>query len=378
MGIESRLRVRQAHTLDPDPDRAIAAIREQVDAQNASANLLFCSPEYDLERLGRAIEASFSTPVIACTAVRQFGNGGIQTGGITAVSLSSDELSVSPYLIAPLAECQARASETAFNAMSKMLARGTERSFGLVLVDGLSGAEERLAASLYQSLGNIPLIGGSAADELSTSGARATRVYHEGRFLRDAALFALFETTLTFTTFKVSHVVPGKHKLVVTMADPEQRVVQEFNGEPAAEAFAEALGMQVEELNSGVFSRNPLLFLSGGEHYVRTIRGVNEDHSLTLHCALEVGLVLTVGNGADPIAGLQQAFDAVEKKIGAPKLILGCDSLRHGQEREQAGTDGAVGGLLARHRAVGFSGHGQQYNAMYVNQTLSAVALSSA
>jgi hypothetical protein len=75
---------------------------------------------------------------------------------------------------------------------------------------------------------------------------------------------------------------------------------------------------------------------------------------------------------------LQQAFDAVEKKIGAPKLILGCDSLRQGQEREQAGTDRAVGELLARHHAVGFSGHGQQYNAMYVNQTLSAVALSLA
>ena len=195
-----------------------------------------------------------------------------------------------------------------------MLARGTERAFGLVLVDGLSGAEERLAASLYQSLGNIPLIGGSAGDELGASGARATRVYHEGRFLRDAALFALFETTLTFTTFKVSHVVPGKHKLVVTMADPEQRVVQEFNGEPAAEAFAEALGMEVEELNSGVFSRNPLLFLSGGEHYVRSIRGVNEDHSLTLHCALEVGLVLTVGNGGDPIAGLQQRVRCCREK----------------------------------------------------------------
>ncbi|MEI9936165.1 MAG: FIST N-terminal domain-containing protein [Pseudomonadota bacterium] len=365
--------MRQAHTFDLDADRAIAAIRSQVDAEHASANLLFCAPGYDLERLGRAIEASFSTPVIACTTVGHFGAGGFQNTGITAVSLTSDELHVSPYLIAPLAECQARASEAAFNAMSGMLERGTERAFGLVLVDGLSGAEERLAASLYQSLGTIPLIGGSAGDE---QGAQGTRVYHEGRFLRDAALFALFETTLTFTTFKVSHVVPGKHKLVVTMADPEQRVVQEFNGEPAAEAFAEALGMEVDELNSSVFSRNPLLFLTGGEHYVRSIRGVNPDHSLTLYCALEVGLVLTVGNGGDPISALRHAFDCVEQKIGAPKVILGCDSVLRRLELEQDGTDRAVGDLLARHRAVGFSGYGEQFNAMYINQTLSAVALS--
>jgi hypothetical protein len=243
-----------------------------------------------------------------------------------------------------------------------------------VLVDGLSGAEERLAASLYQSLGTIPLIGGSAGDEL---GAPGIRVYHEGRFLRDAALFALFETTLNFTTFKVSHVVPGKHKLVVTMAEPEQRVVQEFNGEPAAVAFAEALGLEVEELNSSVFSRNPLLFLSGGEHFVRSIRSVNDDHSLTLYCALEVGLVLTVGNGGDPISALERAFDGVEQKIGKARVVLGCDSLLRRLELEQDGTDQAVGALLARHHVVGFSGYGEQYNAMYVNQTLSAVALSA-
>jgi len=374
VGIESRLRVRQAHTLDHDPDRAIAAICDQVDAKQASVNLLFCAPGYDLERLGRVIEASFSTPVIACSTLGQFGKAGFQNAGITAVSLRSDELHVSTYLIAPLAECQARASEAAFQAMSGMLERGTERAFGMVLVDGLSGAEERLAASLYQSLGTIPLIGGSAGDEL---GAQGTRIYHEGRFLRDAGLFALFETTLSFTTFKVSHVVPGKHKLVVTMADPEQRVVQEFNGEPAGEAFAEALGMEVDELNSAIFSRNPLLFLSGGEHYVRSIRSLNDDHSLTLYCALEVGLVLTVGTGGDPTSALERAFGDVRQKIGAPQVILGCDSVLRRLELEQDGTDRAIGDLLARNQAVGFSGYGEQFNAMYVNQTLSAVALSA-
>jgi hypothetical protein len=366
--------VRQAHTLELDPDRAIRTICEQVDAQSASVNLLFCAPDYDLGRLGRAIEASFAPPVIASTTVRQFGASGFQNAGITAVSLSSDELHVSPYLITPLAECQARASEAAFDAMSGMLDRGIERAFGLVLVDRLSGAEERLAASLYQSLGTIPLIGGCAGDERSVPGMQ---IYHQGQFLRDAALFALFETTLAFTTFKVSHVVPGKHKLVVTMADPEQRVVQEFNGEPAAEAFAEALGMEVEELNASVFSQNPLLFLSGGEHFVRSIRAVNDDHSLTLYCALEVGLVLTVGNGGEPVSALKRAFDDVEQKIGKARVVLGCDSALGRLELGQDGTNRAVGDLLARRHAVGFSGYGEQYNAMYVNQTLSAVALAA-
>ncbi|HEY1533540.1 MAG TPA: FIST N-terminal domain-containing protein, partial [Polyangiaceae bacterium] len=159
MGNDKRLRVRQAHTADPDVDRAIAELSAELDTRGASANLLFCSPSYDLERLGRKIAATFSGPVISCTTAGQLGQSGFQKGGITAVSLSSRELRVSPYLIAPLVECQEQASKVAFSAMSGMLERGSERAFGLVLVDGMSRTEERLAASLYQSLGTIPLVG---------------------------------------------------------------------------------------------------------------------------------------------------------------------------------------------------------------------------
>ncbi len=374
MGTNKRLEVRQAHTLELDVDRALAQLSEQLDTLHASATILFCSPKYDLERLGRGLASTFSSPVLACTTAGQLGQLGYQKGGMTAVSLTSPELRVTPYLITPLAECQARASEAAFTAMSGLLERGSERAFGLVLTDGLSRTEERLAASLYQSLGTIPLIGGSAGDELAFEG---TYVYHDGRFLRDAAMFALFDTTLPFTTFKVQHVVPGRHKLVVTSADPEQRVVVEFNGEPAAEAYAEALGVEIEELSSLVFSKNPLMLLSGGDHYVRSVQRVNPDHSLGFFCALEEGLVLTIGEPSDPLLALQRGFDQVHEKIGVPEVVLGCDCVLRRLEFEQMGNSAEVGALMARNQVVGFNTYGEQYNAIYVNQTLSAVALAA-
>ncbi|MET0792270.1 MAG: FIST N-terminal domain-containing protein [Polyangiaceae bacterium] len=338
-------------------------------------NLLFCSPRYDLDRLARRIAASFSGPIIACTTAGQLGEAGFQKGGITAVSLTSSELLVSPYLITPLAECQARASEAAFTARSGLFEHGSERAFGMVLVDGLSRAEERLAASLYQSLGTIPLIGGCAGDQLSFEG---TYVYHEGKFLRDAALFALFETTLPFTTFKVQHTHPGKHKLVVTMADPEQRLVHEFNGEPAAEAYAEALGVEVDELDALFFAKNPVIFQSGGEHYVRSIKSLGADFGLVFFSGLEVGQVLSVGDGIDEVQALQRGFDAVRDKIGTPQVILGCDGTRYRSGVERDDTDARLSALMARNAVAGFSSYGQQYNALYVNQTFSAVALSGA
>jgi hypothetical protein len=161
------------------------------------------------------------------------------------------------------------------------------------------------------------------------------------------------------------------------MADPEQRVVQELNGEPAAEAYAETLGVELEELNSLLFSKNPLMLLVGGEHYVRSVQRVNADHSLAFFCALEAGMVLTVGESGDPLLALQRGFDGARERIGTPEVVLGCDCVLRRMEFEQAGSDRAVGDLMSKNRVVGLSTYGEQYNAIYVNQTLSAVALSA-
>lgn len=375
MGTEKRLVALQAQTLHADVDDALSELSERIDTVHANVVLLFCSAQYDLQKLGRKIASSFSAPVVACTSEGQLGDRGFQTGGITAVSLSSPELRVSSYLISPLAECQARASEAAFNALSSLLESGAERSFGLVLVDGALRTEERLAASLYQSLGTIPLIGGSGQDPHGLPGCF---VYHQGRFLRDAALITLFDTTLPFVTFKVSHANPGKHRLVVTAADPEQRLVHEFNGEPAADAYAEALGVNLDELAPPLFSKHALLLRSGSDHFIRSIRQCNSDHSLSFFCALEEGLVLTVGEPADPLIALQNGFDRVGAKIGEPRAIIGCEGIISRARPAASGNrdGGEIGQLLGANRVVGFSGDGMQYNAIYVNQTLSAVALS--
>jgi hypothetical protein len=375
VGIDKRLVVRQAYTEQSDERLAVAELRAQLVPDSASANLLFCSSRYDLEKLGREIASAFPTPVAACTTAGQLGTTGYQSGGITAVSLTSAELRMQPFLISPLAECQARASDAAFAAMSGLVERGSGKAFGLVLVDGLSQAEERLAASLYQSLGNIPLIGGSAGDEQAFS---ATHVYHEGRFLRDAAVFALFETTLPFAAFKVQHLTPTRHKFVVTMADPERRIVQEINGEPAAEAYAETLGVDLEELCTLVFAKNPLMLQSGGDYYVRSVRRVNDDRSLSFYCALEEGLVLSLGESADPLAALERGFAEVQTRISTPEVVIGCDCILRRMEFEQTGSIAKIGEFLAKKRVVGFNTYGEQYNAIYVNQTFSAVALSVA
>src|SRR5438045_2417572 len=94
---------------------------------------------------------------------------------------------------APLLARRAHTSEPdAARALARRaLANPGTRSFGVLLVDGLSNWEEYVAAALYESLGNVPLVGGSAAANRSHP---QPAVYYEGKFLHDAAVLALFET----------------------------------------------------------------------------------------------------------------------------------------------------------------------------------------
>jgi hypothetical protein len=367
----SRLVVKQAHSRLVDEAAAVAELATQLQAANASLVLFFCSPRYDLAKLGQALAESFAVPLAGCTSAGQVGEHGYVDGGITAVSLSSTELHAKPYLISSLAD-STEATEVGYQAAVELVRGSTRRGFGLLLIDGLSNAEERVAAALFEALADVPVVGGSAADDLTNTG---TFVYYEGEFLRSAAVFVLFDTTLPFATFKVQHVTPGEKKLVITEADAEQRIVYEINGKPAAQEYAALAGIDLAALQPLVCAEHPLLLSVGGEHFVRGVRAVNSDGSLSFFCAIEVGLVLTLGQPGSALDALEAGFASISARVPDPTVVIGFDSFSRRREFERCGEEAAVGAFLAAHKVVGFCTYGEQFDALHVNQTFTAVAL---
>jgi len=69
----SRLIVKQAHSNLADEVAAVAELAAQLDASRASVVLFFCSPHYDLPKLGRALADAFAAPLAGCTAAGQIG-----------------------------------------------------------------------------------------------------------------------------------------------------------------------------------------------------------------------------------------------------------------------------------------------------------------
>lgn len=368
------LHVSHAETAARDVDTAVRELVEQLGTPDLDAVLLFCAPDYDLDALGPAIRAAFSCPVLGCTSSGQLGTRGFQTSGILAAGLRGGAMKVHPFLIAPLADLEAQAAVVADSVQSIAASSRQGGCFALLLVDGLSTCEEHLSAALYQMIGNVPMIGGSAGDNLRFE---RTHVYHDGVFLSDAAVFALFECASAFQTFKLQHFVPSDTELVVTDADPALRLIRELNGEPAALAYAEAIGMAVDELNPTVFSTHPLLLSIGGEPYVRSLLQVNDDLSLTCYCAVDEAMVVSVGKAVDVMATLEHSFSEVRKTVHDPAFVIGCDCILRRVEFEQTGMTERVGGFMASQRVFGFSTYGEQFNGLHVNQTFTGVAIGS-
>lgn len=367
------MRVRRAHCAERDPELAIATLRRDLRLDEADAALLFVSPDYDMDRLGAAIHAGVSVPVAASTTAGQIGPGGYLRGGITGVSFGGGRLRMHVELISPLSSSPSRAATIA--AAHAARAGGSRRtaSFGVLLIDGSSECEEYVVASLYASLGNVPLVGGTAG---SVGPSMPPSVYFDGRFREESAVLALFEADeLEVATFAVQHLRPSNNRLVITLSDSETRQVHEINGEAAASAYARALGKTVASLNQLDFARTPLLLNLGGRHFPRAIRAVNADGSLTLACAIDEGLVVSIAASGDPVAELETTLASLP--VRDPELLLVFDCVLRRIELEARGLIERVGSLLDERRAIGFNSYGEQLGPLHLNHNLTGLVLGA-
>jgi hypothetical protein len=373
MKTNAPLQIRRGSSTATEAHIAVAEIRHLIRQDQTQLILFFCSAAYDLAKLATELRTAFGPiPTIGCTAAGQLGLDGYAKGGLTAISLAGD-LTAHPFAV-DLATAESTVQSIADETKRMIEAHRDQRPFGLLLVDGLSLMEEQLASLLYRHLPSVPIVGGSAGDDLNF---KQTHVYVHGAFRTHAAVFTLFLTRLPFRTIKFAHFVPTSDTLVVTHSDPDKRVVYEINGEPAAQVYANLIGVPVDKLDAPTFSMNPLVFEMGGEQYVRSIIRANPDQSLSLFCAIENGMVLSLGRGVDPPATALAAFQRVQDEIGEPALVIGCDCVLRRLEFENRGLLDTMSGIMKHNQVIGFSTYGEQCDGLHVNQTFTGLAIGN-
>ncbi len=373
---QGRMRVRWGISRQKEANAAVKELHQAIETSNPDLLIFFCSSQYNKTELSKALVSHFQCAIVGCTTAGEISPAGYQKEGIVAVALTSPELKIHVRLLYPLSQWKASDFLTFGLDLKKNLSSrtsfGKNLVFGLLLIDGLSKLEDEVIAALFTNLDGIPIIGGSAGDDLSF---QETFVYADCGFQKDAAVILLFETSLPFLTFKTQHFTSTDKKIIVTAADSKNRIIHEINGHPAAIEYARVLGLRVDELSPEIFSENPLMFRIGGDYYVRSIQKVNTDMSLSLYCAIEEGLVLTIGKGSDITGNLRQLIQDLQKESSGNHLAIFCDCILRKLEVTNKSLTEEFDSIISGLTVVGFNTYGEQFNSIHVNQTLTGVII---
>lgn len=320
--------IRTAHSLNPNAREAVIEFHAKVAQPDIELVVFFCSSEYDLEILAPQMDRLFvGIQVVGVTTAGEIGPAGCRQHSLSGVSFSSKSVIAVTDMLTDLdtfdnVRGDAFTQKLLQQLESKSSHVNAENSFAFLMIDGLSMKEERVSSILQNTLGRIPMLGGSAGDDLHF---QKTYVYFDGQFHSNSAVLIVINTTLPFEIFKTQHFIPTNTRLVVTAADPDKRIVMEVNGSPAATEYARLVGIDVNDLDPMRFATYPLVVHIGDLDFVRSIQKANPDGSLTFYCAIEEGLVLRLVEGVDIIKNVEHALKAISETIGQPQVVLVSD-----------------------------------------------------
>ena len=358
---------------DPDPRRAVRSIVDGAETDTPALTILFVDSQYDLAGLGAELRKQIHGPVLACTTVgHQVAESGLMDHGMVAAAIVTDQLTAEIAPIHGLAGFGvAQAQEVATRLALDTPSREPGTRFGVVLIDGMSFAEERVMALLFGASNGLPMVGGSAGD-----GERfqKTYVFDGERFVTDAAVLARVDTTLPWRTFGFQNFTPLPGRLVVTRAVTEKRQILELDGQPARLAYCDAIGCK--ELDSMTTSHHPLLLRWDGRFHARAIRAW-DDSRLDLFCAIEEGMVVRIGEATDLVGTIEQQYGDLRTELNGaePLVVVAFHCYQRRLEVERMEQQERYRRVVAKHPLIGFCTYGEQYNGLHVNQTATGFVL---
>lgn len=373
MGLPENL-VRTAEVEADDPD-AVRKIVTGLGRGPFSIVLMFFSPETDRESLARQLKAEIPwARVMGCSTAGEISSLGYDDGKIVAMAFPIEHFGVETLLIPDLKTVSPQDLMGSLIRARQNVSRRYPQftnEFAMLLVDGLSEREDELTAALSSGLGPVPLFGGSAGDG---SRFQETFLLNGSEMVENAAILTFFRTDCPIKVFSYDHLSATRKRMVVTKAEPQSRLVQEINAEPAGEEYARLIGVPVDRLDDHVFAANPVVVQVGGKHHVRAIKSVEPNGDMTFFAAIDEGLVLTLAEPQNMTEHLDSALSGL-KGPSSPVMVLACDCIFRRIEAEHSQQKSAISNLLSGAKVRGFSTYGEQIGSIHVNQTITGVAI---
>lgn len=331
-------------------------------------------PNKVLEHLSRKFP---NTPIAGCTTAGEHITGGHSNESLVVCGLHTPKVKWSVGVIDDLAnvnpqKCKNLIDNLFDNIKVDSSDLNPQKHFAIIFPDGMSGKEEHLCASMLEALEGIPMIGGSAGDDLQF---KKTWVLANDKAYSNACTVIVGESEVGFHIHKHQHFKETEKELVATEVDSEKRIIKTFDGYPAAQRYAEVLGLRVDELTPQVFSDHPITFAVNGQIYVRSIQQKLADDSLAFYCGVEEGMVFRLGGHEDMVHALEKDLSKLQDEKFEFTLV--CNCILRSLEASAAKKQQKLGEKLTKFSShiIGFDTYGEQLNGLHINQTIVSLSL---
>ena len=362
-------RIAQSDT--KDVVAAVKSIKEQLSDIDACMILYFASPVYPAEAISKEMFAAFpGTDTVGCTTAGEMISGKIGHNSIVAMAWHKVSMKYLKIEILENIQTDTDAVAQAFKSFEKSLGTSmqsldSERYVGMIMIDGLSGCEERLNDQLG-NLTNVSFIGGSAGDNFMF---QRTWLFLNGRAYTNAALLLLMEPTNGYATLKTQSFSITDKKLIPTKVDEKQRMVIEFNNQPASVAYAEAVGIPIEELSKSLGEYPIGLIFDEQNYFVRSPKQI-EGTSMTFYCLVKEGLEVRILKPKDIV----ETTSTDLQKCGNIQAVVDFNCAQRFDELIRKNQLKTYSEIFKDVPAIGFSTYGESYIG-HINQTSTMLLL---
>jgi hypothetical protein len=379
----AKVELKSARTSEKDPQKAAEELVKSLGGITPKLVMVYASIDRDFAALNKAIIERLpkGTRVVGASTSGEIDNEGMHQGTVI-ISAYTGDLEVGVGLGKGLTIDAVAAGSAALAAAAADLGvrpqdLDAKKYVGVVMDDGAKFKKEELLLGVLEKCPSLMLVGGGASHPNPT--APETYLFINGEIASDGVLVVLIKTDATWKALRAHWYEPTGEHLRITKVDETCRRALEIDGKPAAERYAEILGVSVDDLEFGKpngFANRPTAMKVGREHFIRAAWKPLPDGSIVFANLLEEGSDLELMKLIDPVEATRRFFtDDLPKAVPNPTAVMIFHCGGRAWFAEALGKSAGLAGTFASAPpCAGYNVLFEIYSGFQINTTLTVLA----
>jgi hypothetical protein len=341
--------------------------------------MYFASTTYDFYLLTQELSKLIGNKciVVGCTSSGEISScEGLTKGGVSVVAFGDSSMKVEAVGIEEISKVPLMYRMDIIEKLSNLGYRERQESYdnltGLLLVDGLKGAEEKLLSVLNSIFeGKLNLIGGSAGDDLKFE---KTLLALNGRVMEDSAIFTMIKSNIKMTIYRENIFDSQGIEIDITKADEKNRKIFEIDNKPAKTRYAELLGVNKNNLESYIL-KNPIGRKIGESIYISSIASIDGE-SLNMYAQVFENSRAEILKAKNPLVTQKETLEIIKRDFNEIYGVFCVNCILRFLQFEKEGILQEISrGIENLGDYGGFVSYGEQYNKQHLNQTLTLLVM---